>query len=164
MAEVYPPEPTPEPSPDQTAPPSSPPPAQPPAPVTEDEERTWAMLAHLSVLLNLFTAILGPVAALIIYLMYKDRSRYIAYQSLQSLVMQLILWIGGGILAAIVWAITVPLMVVLVGFCLLPVAILVSLLPLAALVYGVIGAVQTNNHEDFRYWLIGDWVRSTYID
>jgi uncharacterized protein len=29
-------------------------------------------------------------------------------------------------------------------------------------VYGVIGAIQTNQGQDFRYWLIGDWVRSTY--
>lgn len=163
MAEVYPPEPTPEePSPVSTTPPPGPSPVQPPQPVTESEERTWAMLAHLSVLLNLFTGILGPVAAFIIYMMYKDRSRYIAYQSLQSVIMQLILWVGGGLLAGVVWAITAPLLVILVGLCLLPLAILVSLIPLAALVYGVIGAVQTNNHEDFRYWMVGDWVRETY--
>ena len=69
-----------------------------PAPLSPSEERTWAMLSHLSVLANLFTGFLGPVAALIIYLVYKDRSRYVAYQSLQSLIMQGVLWIGGGIL------------------------------------------------------------------
>ncbi len=167
MAEVYPPE---EPRPEETNPAESTPSqsepyaytTQPAGPLTHDEERTWAMLAHLTVLLNLFTAVLGPVAALIIYMMYKDRSRYVAYQSLQSLIMQLILWIGGGILAGIVWAITAPLIVVFVGLCLLPFALLVSLLPLAALVYGVVGAIQTNDHKDFQYWLIGDWVRSTY--
>ncbi len=164
MAEVYPPE---EPKPEATTPAETTPPtyttySEPPGPLTNDEERTWAMLAHLSVLLNLFTAVLGPVAALVIYLMYKDRSRYVAYQSLQSLIMQLVLWIGGGILAAIVWAITAPLMVVIVGLCLLPFALLISLLPVAALVYGVVGAVQTYDHKDFQYWLIGDWVRSTY--
>lgn len=150
MAEVYPPS---EPSPSTRLPGAAP----------DAEERTWAMLAHLSVLLNLVTGFLGPVAAFIIYLTYKDRSRYVAYQSLQSLIMQLIVWVGGGLLTAIVWAITIPLTMVLVGLCLLPFAILVSALPLAALVYGVIGAIQCNNGEDFRYWLIGDWVRTTYV-
>lgn len=150
MAEVYPPS---EPFPSTRLPGAAP----------DSEERTWAMLAHLSVLLNLVTGFLGPVAAFIIYLTYKDRSRYVAYQSLQSLIMQLIVWVGGGLLTAIVWAITIPLTMVLVGLCLLPFAILVSALPLAALVYGVIGAIQCNNGEDFRYWLIGDWVRTTYV-
>jgi uncharacterized Tic20 family protein len=137
------------------------PPVQPQAPLTPTEERTWAMLAHLSVLLNLVTGFLGPVAALIIYLVYRDRSRYVAYQSLQSLIMQLILWIGGGILAAIVWSIVGVLAVVVIGICLIPIAILISALPLAAIVYGVIGAIQTNQGQDFRYWLVGDWVRDT---
>ncbi len=47
------------------------------------------MLAHLSILINLFTGVLGPVAALIIYLVYKDRSRYVAYQAMQSFIYQL---------------------------------------------------------------------------
>jgi uncharacterized protein len=50
----------------------------------------------------------------------------------------------------------------LIGICLIPFAILISAIPLVALVYGVIGAIQTNQGQDFRYWLIGDWVRSTY--
>jgi len=167
MAESYPPEPTPEEPPPFDATPVGTAPPVPPAtaqlqPLSESDERMWAMLAHLSVLLNLFTAILGPVAALVIYLAFKDRSRYVAYQSLQSLIMQLILWVGGGLLAAVAWAITIPLMVVLVGFCLVPIAAAISLAPIAALVYGVYAAVQTNEHKDFQYWKIGEWVRSTY--
>lgn len=133
-----------------------------PAPLSPSEERNWAMLAHLSILINLFTGILGPVAALIIYLIYKDRSRYVAYQSLQSLLMQLIAWVGGGAIIAGVWIVTSLLTAVLVGLCLVPVAILISLLPLGAVVYGIVAAIKCSNGEDFRYWLIGDWVRSTY--
>jgi len=129
--------------------------------LSSSDERTWAMLAHLSVLLNLVTLFLGPLAALVIYLVYKDRSRYVAYQSMQAFIMQLILWIGGGILAGIAWSIVIPLLFIAVGFCLIPVAILISLLPIVALIYGVIGAIQTYDGQDFRYWLIGDWVRST---
>lgn len=131
-------------------------------PLSPSEERTWAMLAHLSILINLVSGILGPVAALIIYLVYKERSRYVAYQSLQALLMQLIGWVGGGILVGITWTITGVLSAVLIGICLIPPAILISAIPLASLVYGVVGAIQCNQGQDFRYWLIGDWVRSTY--
>ncbi len=129
--------------------------------VPSSEERTWACLAHLSILLNLITGFLGIVTALIIYLVYRDRSRYVAYQAMQSLVFQLIFWAGMGVLAGILWVITVPLLFILVGFCLLPIAILVSIAPLGAMVYGVVAAIQCNQGEDFRYWLVGDWTRGT---
>jgi hypothetical protein len=48
------------------------------------------------------------------------------------------------------------------GCLLMPFALLVSLVPLAALVYGVLAGVQCSQGEDFRYWLVGDWVRETY--
>ncbi|MEN4040992.1 MAG: DUF4870 domain-containing protein [Anaerolineaceae bacterium] len=137
-------------------------PVQPPQPLSPAEERSWAMLAHLSVLLNLVTGVLGPVAALIIYLVYRDRSRYVAYQSLQALLMQLIVWVGGGLITGAVWVVVGLLSAIIIGICLIPFAILISALPLVALVYGVIGAIQTNQGQDFRYWLIGDWVRSTF--
>lgn len=125
------------------------------------EERTWAMLAHLSVLANLLTGFLGPVIALIIYLVYKERSRYVAYHSLQSFIFQLIWWVGAGAVAGIAWVISGVLAVILVGCCLMPFALVVSLMPIAALIYGVVGAVQCSQGNDFRYWLIGDWVRGT---
>jgi hypothetical protein len=121
------------------------------------------MLAHLSVLINLVTGAFGPIAALVIYLVFKDRSRYVAYQSLQSLLLQLIGWVGGGIIVGAVWAITGALSAVLIGLCLIPFALLITLfLPVGTIVYSIIAAVKTNQGEDFRYWLIGDWVRSTY--
>jgi len=126
------------------------------------EERTWAMLAQLSVLTNLLTGFLGPVIALIIYLVYKERSRYVAYQSLQSFIFQLIWWVGAGAVAGIAWTISGVLAVVCIGCCLMPFALVVSLMPVAALIYGVVGAVQCSQGNDFRYWLIGDWVRGTY--
>lgn len=131
----------------------------PPEPLSESEERTFAMIAHLSILLNLVTGFLGPVAALVIYFIYKDRSRYVRYHAMQSFVFQLIWWLGAGLLAGITWTISGILAVILIGCLLMPFALVFSLIPLAALVYGVIGAIQTNERQDFRYWLIGDWVR-----
>ena len=123
------------------------------------------MLAHMSVLANLVTGFLGPVAALLIYLIYKDRSRYVAYHAMQSFVFQLIWWVGGGAIIGLAWAVTGILSAVLIGLLLIPVACVVTavvgVMPLASLVYGVVGAVQTSEGRDFRYWLVGDWVRGT---
>ncbi len=127
------------------------------------EERQWAMLAHLSILLNLVTALGGLIAAFLIYLLYRERSRYIAFHALQSLVFQLIAWVGGGLLAACAWGFTILLIPVIIGICLIPFAGLLSLLPLAAIIYGVIGAIACSRGEDFRYWLIGDWVASAFM-
>jgi len=87
-------------TPETPAPPSTPesprptpvpppvPPVPPRPPVAEklspEDERTWSLLAHLSVLLNLVTGILGPVAAIVIYFAFKDRSRLVAYHAMQS--------------------------------------------------------------------------------
>jgi len=134
---------------------------QPVTPLDPSEERSWAMMAHLSTLLNLVSGALGLVAALVIYLLYKDRSRYVAYQSLQSFLFQVIFWLGGGVLAAVVWVIVGLLSAVLVGICLIPFALIISLVPLGAIVYGVVGGIQCSQGQDFRYWLVGDWVRET---
>jgi uncharacterized protein len=132
-----------------------------PQPLSPSDERTWAMLAHLSVLLNLVTGFLGVAAALIIHMIYRERSRYVAYQAMQAFIFQLVFWAGGGLLIGAMWAVVGALSAVLIGILLIPFALLLTfvflLMPLAALVYGIIGAIATSNGEDFRYWLIGDW-------
>jgi uncharacterized Tic20 family protein len=132
--------------------------------VPTSEEKNWAMLAHLSVLVNLFTAILGPVAAAIIYFAFRDRSRYISYHALQSLILQLIVWVGGGVIVGGTWAVTGILSIFVIGLCLVPFAILISCLPIIAPVYGIVAAIQTSQGSDFKYWLIGDWVRGTLLN
>jgi uncharacterized Tic20 family protein len=146
-----------------------PPPPPPPgtyamgAMAQDSDDRTWSMIAHLSVLLNLVTGILGPIVALIIYLVYKDRSRYIAYQSMQSFVFQLVCWVGAGLVIAGLWIVNLLLIVVVVGLVCIPftliLTIILAALPIVSLVYGVIGAVETSQGKDFRYLWVGDWVR-----
>ncbi len=133
----------------------------PPMPLTPAEERQWAMLAHFGILVNLISGFLGPVAPLAIYMIYKDRSRYVAYQSLQALVFQLIGWVGGWAIAGAAWAISGVLSAVIIGLLCMPIACVLSAVPLAALVYGVYGGIQVNQGQDFKYWLVGDWMRST---
>ena len=148
---------------DETVP-ELPPPVQDAIPPSK--EHNWAMIAHLSILLNLFTGFLGPILALIIYLVYKDRSRYIAYQSLQATIFQLFVWVGVGLVIGAMWLITAALSIVLIGLLCIPFTLLGTIfllfVPVASLVYGVYAAVKCSNGEDFRYWLVGDWVRGTY--
>ena len=131
------------------------------APLFPADERMWAMVSHFSVLVNLISGFLGPLVPLIIYMVYKDRSRYVAYHSLQSLIFQLIWWVGGGILAGVTWAVSGILTTVLIGLLCMPIACVFSAMPLVALIYGIIGGIQTNQGQDFKYWLVGDWVRGT---
>jgi uncharacterized Tic20 family protein len=122
-----------------------------------NEEMDMAALAHASVLLGFITSgLAGIVVALLIWLSYKDRSDYVATQSLQAVVFQLLLipvTIVGG-LAIVLSALTI---------CLIPLALmLIPLLvglPLAELVYGLYAAYQTYYGADFDYWIVGQFVR-----
>jgi len=134
-------------------------PPSPPIPLTPAEEKQWAMFAHFSVLINLFTGFLGVVAPLVIYLVYRERSRYVAYHSLQALLFQAICWFGGSVLAII--SSMLSGVIPFIGLLCLPLACIFAILPLIALIYGTIGGIQINQGQDFKYWLVGDWVRSS---
>jgi len=130
-----------------------------PALLSQGEERTWAMLAHLSVLVNLFTGVLGPVVALIIYLMFANRSKYVAYHAMQSFLFQLVVWYGIGVM----WGVVGILSALVIGIILIPFACLLTPLLLLGMavapIYGIIGGVQTSQGQDFQYWWVGSWVR-----
>lgn len=132
--------------------------------LSSSEENTLAMFAHLSILLNLVTGFLGLVPALIIYFAYKDRSRYVAYQSLQAIIFQLVYFFGAVVLAGVVALVSTPLVLVCIGLFGLILALLLLLVPIGALIYGIVGAVETYHGRDFQYWMVGQWVRKTYED
>lgn len=90
-----------------------------------EAERMWSTLAHLSTFLNLFTGFLGPVVAFVIWLVYKDDSPTVAAHALRSVFYQ-VAWLSAIFIG---WTITVALMVVLIGFLLVPVMALVTLAP-----------------------------------
>ncbi len=132
---------------------------KPSEPVSPSEERTWAMLAHLSVLLNLITGFLGGIAAIIIYFAYKDRSRLVAYHAMQAFIFQAITWIGAGLFAGVFISFGAAFAILIIPLlCLVPGFLFLLLIPIS-LIYGVVGGIQVNNGEDFRYWQVGDWVR-----
>jgi uncharacterized Tic20 family protein len=128
--------------------------------MSQSDEHTWAMLAHLSVLINLFTGFLGPVAALIIYLIFANRSKYVAYHAIQSFLFQLVVWCGLGVM----WGIVGALSAILIGVILIPLACVLTPIFLAGMaiapIYGIWGAIQTSQGYDFQYWWVGSWVRN----
>ena len=128
-------------------------------------DRNLAALAHGSTLLNLVFPGLGILAALLIWLSVKERSRYAGFQSLQAVAFQvaaLLATVLGGILVVVGWVVSGLLAAVLVGCLLMPFALLLTLavilLPIAALVYGLFGAYEVYYGRDFRYWLVGEWL------
>ena len=108
------------------------------------EERTWSALAHLSIFLNLFTGLVGPVVAFVIWLVYRDRSERVASHAIQSLWYQ-VAWL---VILALGWTLTGILMLVLVGFLLIPVMMLLSLVPF---VHAAYAAYEVSRGGDYRY-------------
>ncbi len=119
--------------------------------MSPQDENTWSMLSHLSIYLNIITGFLGPVAALIIWLVYKDRSSRVSFHALQSLWYQ-VAWL---VILAIGWTVTGLLMMVIVGFLLIPVMLLVTLVPF---VHAAYAAYKVNQGVDYRYLWVADMV------
>jgi uncharacterized Tic20 family protein len=117
------------------------------------EERTWSVLAHLTMFLNLFTGFLGPVVALVIWLVYRDRSRKVAFHALQSMWYQ-VAWL---VILAVGWAFTGLLTLILIGFLLIPVMALVSIVPF---VHAAYVAYRVSKDDDYRYPFIADLVEA----
>jgi uncharacterized Tic20 family protein len=117
--------------------------------IGSQEERTWSVLSHLSMFLNLLTGFLGPVAALIIWLVYKDRSRKVAFHALQSMWYQ----IGWLVILAVGWTVTGLLTMILIGFLLIPVMAVVSVVPFMHAAYA---AYRAGNGEEYRYPVAAD--------
>lgn len=134
--------------------------------VTSDE-RTMAALAHGSIILTLLTGgLAGILVAFVVWAVYREKSRWVADQSLQALIFQVAATITTYILLSIAGAaiaLSTALMVILVGFCLLPIALVLGLValvvPLVATAYGLFGALETYHGRDFQYWWVGKLVR-----
>ena len=122
-----------------------------PVGMSAQDERTLSIIAHLTILLNLISGIGGPVAALIIWLVYKDRSQKVAFHALQSLWYQ-VAWI---VILVVGWSVTGILMLVLVGFLLVPVMAIASAIPFVHQCYA---AYKISQGVNYRYPIIADMV------
>lgn len=133
---------TPPPPPQQEQPaygtPTPPPPtayAAPQAQMTPQEERTWSVATHGITLAALLLSggTLGFVAALVLYLVYRDRGPYIRANTANALNIQIITAIGA--------LISFILMFVLIGF------FTIVVVGIYAVVLHIIGMVKANNGE-----------------
>lgn len=119
--------------------------------MTEQDEKTWAMLSHLGSLLSYVTGLGGPVAALIIWAVYKDRSTYVGQQALQSLIFQIV----GLVLVVISWIVTGVLSAFIIGICLIPIALVLSAV---VVIWPLYAAYECSQGKNFRYPIIADMV------
>jgi uncharacterized protein len=127
------------------------PPGGPTGTLSPQDERTWSMLSHLSVLVWPVTGFL-PIAPLIIWLVYKDRSPRVGFHALQSLWYQvawLVLGTVGGFVAVLFTLITFGLGVFVVA----PLAVILGLVPFVHQLYA---AYKVYGGEDYRYPFIAD--------
>ncbi|MFN2226812.1 MAG: DUF4870 domain-containing protein [Anaerolineae bacterium] len=145
-----------------------------PQTVSQDE-KTLAALAHGSILLGLFTnGIGGIVAALVIWAIQKDKSKYVALQALQSLVYQAITFVVT-MLAWCCWGLLWTAMI-LIPITASPgayeqtppagmwIGLILIVIPLAiwglTIFYGLWGAARCLGGHDFRYAIIGRWLEN----
>jgi len=133
-------------------------------------EWTTASLAHASILLTVVLGTAGGIGVpiglaipLVMYLGYRNQSRFIAFHALQAFIYQAagtLIVATLGVLVAAAWAISGSLAVILVGLVLMPFAVSLTLLlagaTIAWLVYGLYAAYQVYQGRDLRYWLIGE--------
>ncbi|GAA4729447.1 DUF4870 domain-containing protein [Isoptericola chiayiensis] len=110
-----------------------------PRPLSRSDERTWAIFAHLGPLLVgvLTVGWLAFVAPLVIWLVLRDRSTYVANQAKEALNFQLTLLIGTVIGYLLTW--------ILVGF------LILGVVWVFGIVFAIIAALAVNRYEDFEY-------------
>jgi uncharacterized protein len=124
--------------------PGPPPPywGQAPNALSPQDERTWAMFAHIGAIIASFVA-MAFLAPLVILLIQGSRSPFVRRHAVEALNFQLTLLIAlaAGIVASIV-TLGVGLIVVV------PVAIVGLIL---AVIFIVIGGVKASHGEDYRY-------------
>ena len=148
---------------------------------TTSEERTWAAIAHASTVVTLLvglpTAGLSGVVMvfipLLIYLSYRDKSRFVTYHAAQAFAAQIAATVGffvaimaGTLLVTVLGLVSVVLIVILIGILLIVVTAFVALIvgliwvayPFVIGAFSVVAAIETANGRDYRYPYIGSWV------
>lgn len=116
-----------------TPPPYGYPPSQPygAPPISPADERTWALLAHLSGFLSI-------IATIVIWAVFKDRGPFIRDQATEALNFQITVTIAG-FAVAIISVVTLGLGAIL------------YLAFVVAIVFQIMGAVAANRGEAYRY-------------
>ncbi|RPF20595.1 DUF4870 domain-containing protein [Myceligenerans xiligouense] len=103
-----------------------------PVPLRPDEERTWAVLAHIGGI------VLSFIAPLVVWLVFKDRSRFVDAEAKEALNFQLTLVIAG-VAISIITAVT------------LGIGGILYLAFIVALVFMIMAAVEASKGRPYRY-------------
>jgi uncharacterized Tic20 family protein len=101
------------------------------------EDRQLLLFTHLSQLLNLITGFGGFIVPLVIWLTQKDKVEHMDQQGKDILNFQLTM--------IILSIISIPLMLIIVGF------ITLAIVALLTLIFPIINAIKANNGEPTHY-------------
>jgi uncharacterized Tic20 family protein len=123
-------------------PPSQPLPPQPPLPA--DQERLWAMLAHLLSFVAAYIA-LGFIAPLVVLLVFGPRSAYVRAHAVESLNFNLS-WLIYAIVGVVLIFLGIGILILLA-------------LGIAYVFLVIIASVRANNGQLFRYPLTLRFIR-----
>jgi uncharacterized Tic20 family protein len=141
------------------------------------EETNWAAVAHAAVVVTILlgvgsagvTVLLGLAISAVIWYLYRDKSEYVVDQARQATIYQaclVVVTLLGGLVLGASWAVTAGLVTVLVGLCLLPFSVLLTLVVGVAVlgaviggpIYGLYAAYEAYHGRPFRYWLLADLI------
>jgi uncharacterized Tic20 family protein len=117
-------------------------------PTSESDAKLWSLLAQLSVVVGaVFGAgYLGWLGPLIIFLVFKDRNRYVRYNAAEALnaaIAVLVINVAIFILATIITIVTLGIG----GF----LYVLIGVPAIVQIVFAIVGAVKTQSGEWWNY-------------
>jgi uncharacterized protein len=106
-------------------------------PLSQSDERMWAMLTHLSALPGSFVLIGAILAPLVIWQLQKERSAFVDYHGKEAVNFQITMALAAGV--------SFVLFLLLVGL------VLIWIVGAVWLVFTIIAAIKANNGEYYRY-------------
>ena len=111
-------------------------------PLSGSEERTWAIVAHIGVLVAAWLA-MGFLCPLIVWLIFRERSDFVRRHAVESLNFQISLLIYSALSAVLIF--------ITFGLGVLIVVPLVVIGAIAALVVIILATVAASGGTDYRY-------------
>jgi uncharacterized Tic20 family protein len=122
----------------------APAPYAPRQPMSPEQSRQWAMLAHLSALAGYLVGGLAFLGPLVVYMIKKDEDAFVADQAREALNFNLSVLLYLVVLGVV----TFVLIILIVGLLLIPVILAVVI---AHLVLVIIAGIQANKGIAYRY-------------
>lgn len=110
---------------------------QPTQTLSQQDERTYAMFAHLSALAGFIIPFGNVIGPLVVWSIYKDKSSYVDYHGKESINFQITITIA--------YVISIFLIILLIGIFML------AVLGIASLVLTIIAGIKANNGEMYQY-------------